>query len=44
MFGDVFLWGTLMAGGVLMSAPLVLLYFVAQRYVVAGLSTGAIKD
>ena len=43
IFGDVFLWGMIMAGGVLMSAPLLLLYFVAQRYIVAGLSAGAVK-
>jgi multiple sugar transport system permease protein len=43
IFGDVFLWGMIMAGGVLMSAPLLVLYFVAQRFIVAGLSAGAIK-
>jgi multiple sugar transport system permease protein len=43
IFGDVFLWGMIMAGGALMSAPLLVLYFVAQRYIVAGLSAGAVK-
>jgi multiple sugar transport system permease protein len=43
IFGDVFLWGMIMAGGVLMSAPLIILYFIAQRYIVAGLSAGAVK-
>jgi multiple sugar transport system permease protein len=43
IFGDVFLWGMIMAGGVLMSLPLLVLYFVAQRYIVAGLSAGAVK-
>jgi len=43
IFGDVFLWGMIMAGGVLMSAPLLVLYFAAQRYIVAGLSAGAVK-
>ncbi len=43
IFGDVFLWGMIMAGGVLMSAPLLVLYFLAQRYIVAGLSAGAVK-
>lgn len=43
IFGDVFLWGMIMAGGVLMSVPLLLLYFFAQRYIVAGLSAGAVK-
>ena len=27
----------------LLSAPLLVLYFVAQRYIVAGLSAGAVK-
>jgi ABC-type glycerol-3-phosphate transport system permease component len=43
IFGDVFLWGMIMAGGVLMSAPVLVLYFVAQRYLVRGMSMGAIK-
>jgi multiple sugar transport system permease protein len=43
IFGDVYLWGMIMAGGVLMSAPLLVLYFIAQRYIVAGLSAGAVK-
>jgi multiple sugar transport system permease protein len=43
IFGDVFLWGMIMAGGVLMSLPLLVLYFAAQRYIVAGLSAGAVK-
>ena len=43
IFGDVFLWGMIMAGGFLMSIPILLLYFVAQRYIVAGLAAGAVK-
>jgi ABC-type glycerol-3-phosphate transport system permease component len=43
IFGDVCLWDMIMAGGVLMSAPLLVLYFVAQRYIVARLSAGAVK-
>lgn len=43
IFGDVFLWGQIMAAGVLMSVPLLVLYFVAQRYIVAGLAAGAVK-
>ena len=43
IFGDVFLWGMIMAGGVLMSLPLLVLYFTAQRYIVAGLAAGAVK-
>jgi multiple sugar transport system permease protein len=43
IFGDVFLWGLIMAGGVLMSIPVLLIYFFAQRYIVAGLAAGAVK-
>jgi multiple sugar transport system permease protein len=43
IFGDVFLWGMIMAGGFLMSLPVLLIYFFAQRYIVAGLAAGAVK-
>jgi len=43
IFGDVFLWGMIMAGGLLMSIPLLVLYFAAQRFIVAGLAAGAVK-
>lgn len=43
IFGDVFQWGMIMAGGFLMSIPVLLIYFVAQRYIVAGLAAGAVK-
>jgi ABC-type glycerol-3-phosphate transport system permease component len=32
-----------MTGGVLMTAPLLMLYFAALRYIAAGLSAGAVK-
>jgi multiple sugar transport system permease protein len=41
--GDVFQWGGLMAGAVLSSLPPVLIYILAQRWVVSGLAGGAIK-
>ncbi|MFN8523493.1 MAG: carbohydrate ABC transporter permease [Chloroflexota bacterium] len=43
VFGDIFLWGMIMAGATLMSLPVVLLYFVAQRFVVSGLTAGSVK-
>ena len=43
LFGDVFQWGQIMSAAVLMSLPTLVLYFVAQRYVVAGLTAGAVK-
>jgi multiple sugar transport system permease protein len=40
---DVLPWGPLMAGAVLSSLPLMILYFIAQRFMVQGMSTGAVK-
>ncbi len=40
---DVLPWGPLMAGSVLSSLPLMILYFVAQRFMVQGMATGAVK-
>ena len=35
--GDQYIWGQLMAGAVLASVPIAILYFLAQRFVVQGL-------
>lgn len=43
VYGDVFLWGQIMAGAILMSIPVLFLYFFAQRFVVTGLTAGAVK-
>lgn len=43
VYGDVFLWGEIMIGAFLMSLPVLVLYVVAQRFVVAGLTAGAVK-
>jgi multiple sugar transport system permease protein len=40
---DVLPWGPLMAGAVLSSVPLMFLYFIAQRFMVAGMTAGSIK-
>lgn len=40
---DVLPWGPLMAGAVLTSVPLMILYFVAQRFMVNGLAEGSVK-
>jgi multiple sugar transport system permease protein len=40
---DVLPWGPLMAGAVLSSLPLMFLYFIAQRFMVQGVSAGAVK-
>lgn len=41
--GDVFLWGPIMAGAVLSSIPVIILYFMAQRFMVAGMTSGSVK-
>lgn len=40
---DVLPWGPLMAGAVVSSVPLMVLYFVAQRFMVSGATAGAVK-
>jgi multiple sugar transport system permease protein len=41
--GDQYIWGQLMAGAVLASVPVAILYFLGQRFVVQGLAAGAVK-
>ena len=43
VMGDVFLWGPLMASVVVMTAPPIILFMIAQRYVVSGMTLGAVK-
>lgn len=43
IIGDVLEWGPLMAGSLLASVAPVLIYFVAQRWIVTGLVAGATK-
>ena len=40
---DVLPWGPLMAGAVLSSVPLMILYFIAQRFMVQGMTAGSVK-
>jgi multiple sugar transport system permease protein len=40
---DVYFWGKMFAGAILMSLPPVILYLVGQRWVVGGLTMGGIK-
>ena len=40
---DILPWGPLMAGATLSSLPLMALYFVAQRFMTAGLTAGSVK-
>ncbi|MBZ0294638.1 MAG: carbohydrate ABC transporter permease [Anaerolineae bacterium] len=41
--GDVFRWGLIMAGSVAAAVPVMLLYYLSQRFVVQGLAAGAVK-
>lgn len=40
---DTYRWGELSAGAVVMALPVVVLYFVCQRFIVSGLTGGAVK-
>ncbi len=41
--GDVFRWGLIMAGAVAAAIPVMILYFLGQRFVVQGLAAGGVK-
>lgn len=40
---DVFFWGQMMAGALITAVPPVVLYMVAQRFVIGGLASGGVK-
>ena len=40
---DIYYWGSLMAGAVLGSAPIVIIYVFFLDYYVSGLTAGAVK-
>lgn len=40
---DLFAWGQLMAGAVIATIPIVILYMSVSKYLVSGLSAGAVK-
>jgi multiple sugar transport system permease protein len=41
--GDIYFWGPLMAGAMLGSVPIVILYVFFLDYYVSGLTAGALK-
>ncbi|MHB8644921.1 MAG: carbohydrate ABC transporter permease [Thermomicrobiales bacterium] len=41
--GDVYQWGALMASSLIASLPPILVYIIAQKWVVSGLAGGAVK-
>lgn len=44
IMGDVFVWGQLMAASIIAIVPVLVIYVVAQRYLVEGLAAGSIKQ
>jgi multiple sugar transport system permease protein len=43
IIGDVLPWGVLCAAAILISIPVLLFYSIGQRFMVAGLTAGAVK-
>lgn len=41
--GDVYRWGEIMAGSVVASLPVVIMYYLSQRFVIEGLTSVAVK-
>lgn len=41
--GDVYAWGPLMAGALVASVPVTIMYLIANRYMVSGLTMGSVK-
>jgi len=44
LVADIIPWGPLMAGAVLATLPAIVIYTIASRYIVSGLSLGAVKE
>lgn len=43
IYGDIYPWGLLMAASLIISIPVVIFYMWGQRFMVAGLTAGAVK-
>lgn len=43
IFGDMFPWGEIMAGGVLASIPLILIYVLLSNFLITGTTEGGVK-
>lgn len=43
IIGDILPWGELMAAALLMAIPVIIIYGLGQRFMVAGLTAGAVK-
>ena len=43
VFGDIYPWGKMMAASLLMAIPVAVVYLLAQRFLVEGLTAGSVK-
>lgn len=43
VFGDIFPWGQMFAASIMTAVPVIILYMLAQRFMIAGLSAGSVK-
>ncbi|HEX2907668.1 MAG TPA: ABC transporter permease subunit [Phototrophicaceae bacterium] len=43
VFGDIYPWGQMMAASLLMAIPVAVVYIIAQRFLVEGLTAGSVK-
>jgi len=43
VYADMYAWGKLMGASLLTTIPIIVLYTILQRYIVSGLTAGAIK-
>lgn len=43
VIGDIFPWGQMFAASIMTSVPVVIIYALAQRFMIAGLSAGSVK-
>jgi multiple sugar transport system permease protein len=43
VFGDIYPWGQLMGASLMMAIPVVIIYTLAQKYMVEGLTAGSVK-
>lgn len=43
IFGDIYPWGQLMAGAIIMAVPVVIIYSYGQKFLVEGLTSGSVK-
>ena len=43
VIGDIFPWGQMFAASIMTTIPVVVIYMLAQRFMIAGLSAGSVK-